>query len=123
MNEFNPQDVIEALGETALVPKNRAYNKFQVSKMFGDGYQFVLRTDTIEELVEAMRKAKPVLAELERPKQVAQTAVPQPQANSLTSICPIHNVEMEEKNGQYGPYFSHRVAEGWCNGRRIKPAT
>ena len=41
--------------------------------------------------------------------------------DDLTSICPIHGVEMEQKQGKYGPYWTHSKFEDevWfnCNGR------
>lgn len=42
---------------------------------------------------------------------------------ALSAICPLHQEEMEEKDGQYGPYFSHRTDDGYCNGKRVKPYT
>lgn len=36
---------------------------------------------------------------------------------SLTAMCSIHNTEMDEKDGKYGPFFSHRTEDGWCNGK------
>lgn len=41
--------------------------------------------------------------------------------NNLVGICPLHGVRMEEKDGQYGPYFSHKATDGYCNGRKITP--
>jgi len=35
--------------------------------------------------------------------------------------CPIHGVEMEAKNGKYGPFHSHKLENGsWCNGKAAK---
>ena len=40
----------------------------------------------------------------------------------MTAQCPLHAVEMEEKNGQYGIYYSHIVEnQGYCNGKKITP--
>lgn len=37
---------------------------------------------------------------------------------ALTANCPIHpNEIMTEKQGQYGPFFSHKTDDGWCNGK------
>src|SRR5689334_12042096 len=38
--------------------------------------------------------------------------------------CPIHpNEEMTQKDGQYGPFWSHRLADGtWCNGKPKRQA-
>lgn len=40
----------------------------------------------------------------------------------MNAICPLHNVGMIEKEGQYGPYFSHTIqGAGYCNGKKITP--
>lgn len=36
-------------------------------------------------------------------------------------ICQIHGIPMEQKIGQYGPYWSHTTADGYCNGTTVKP--
>lgn len=36
--------------------------------------------------------------------------------------CVIHGIAMEEKNGQYGIYYSHTIqGAGYCNGTKITP--
>lgn len=36
--------------------------------------------------------------------------------------CPLHNLTMQEKNGEYGVYHSHILKDvGFCNGKKIKP--
>ena len=40
----------------------------------------------------------------------------------MTAQCPIHNTEMQSKEGPYGVYYSHTVdGEGYCNGKKITP--
>lgn len=39
----------------------------------------------------------------------------------MIATCPIHNTSMEEKSGQFGTYFSHKTADGYCNGKKITP--
>lgn len=40
----------------------------------------------------------------------------------MTATCPLHQVEMQEKEGQYGPFYSHIVeGQGYCNGKKINP--
>lgn len=40
----------------------------------------------------------------------------------MTAICPIHSVEMIEKEGQFGAYYSHTIPDqGYCNGKKITP--
>jgi hypothetical protein len=39
----------------------------------------------------------------------------------MTADCPIHNVEMEQKEGQFGVYFSHNLPLGYCNGKKVTP--
>lgn len=37
-------------------------------------------------------------------------------------LCPIHQVEMIEKSGQFGTYYSHTIPDvGFCNGKKITP--
>ena len=34
----------------------------------------------------------------------------------------MHQVDMEEKDGQYGTYYSHTIQDvGYCNGKKITP--
>ncbi len=50
--------------------------------------------------------------------QKQKTAVNKP-VNYLESKCPIHGDMMQERAGQYGPYFSHKTADGkLCYGKR-----
>ena len=44
---------------------------------------------------------------------------------SETKRCPVHGENMFEKDGKFGPFFSHRTpdktyASGWCNGKPPK---
>lgn len=41
--------------------------------------------------------------------------------DNVTAVCPLHGVQMEEKTGQYGSFWSHRTPEGFCDGKKIKP--
>jgi len=34
--------------------------------------------------------------------------------------CAIHQVQMKERKGKYGPFYSHMTANGWCNGKKGK---
>jgi hypothetical protein len=41
--------------------------------------------------------------------------------DETTATCPIHNVEMEQKEGSYGTFWSHLLPNGsYCNGRQTK---
>jgi hypothetical protein len=31
--------------------------------------------------------------------------------------CQKHGVQMKERKGKYGPFYSHMTANGWCNGK------
>ena len=33
------------------------------------------------------------------------------------ALCPVLQIEMAERDGKYGKFFSHKDADGWCNGR------
>ena len=40
----------------------------------------------------------------------------------VQATCPIHNVELEAKTGQFGNYWSHTIPNvGFCDGKKIKP--
>jgi len=55
----------------------------------------------------AEEKPKKVKAE---PKEFSEDDPPS------AIMCPEHGVEMELKDGKWGPYYSHKIAEGkWCN--------
>lgn len=48
----------------------------------------------------------------------------------MNVTCPIHNVPMYEKEGQYGVFFSHKTDDpdyegqkGYCNGKKAKGTT
>ncbi len=103
--------------------EQKAYNKYQISKMI-DKWQVVIRTDDYKELVSAMEEMKPLIEqiekkELEKRAPEVHTGGSQP---ALTSICPTHNVEMQPKTGMYGTYWSHTIPEvGFCNGKKITP--
>lgn len=98
-------------------PKN--YNKFQISKMFGDGYQVVIRTDTYSELVEAMTDIQPMLESLGNVKPTQKQAV-QTETSNLNAMCKTHGVSMQaaisKKTGK--EYWFHKSPEGaMCFGK------
>ena len=36
----------------------------------------------------------------------------------MVGFCEIHQVQMAEREGKYGPFWSHKLPEGtWCNGK------
>jgi hypothetical protein len=48
---------------------------------------------------------------------------PEPEANSTPPAedwCSLHHVQMKERKGKYGPFYSHMTANGWCNGKKGK---
>src|SRR3989442_11466042 len=34
-------------------------------------------------------------------------------------LCPLHHQPMRERTGRYGKFYSHKTAQGWCQGRLI----
>jgi hypothetical protein len=44
-------------------------------------------------------------------------SVPTPPAEDW---CSIHQVQMKERKGKYGPFYSHMTPNGWCNGKKGK---
>ena len=62
------------------------------------------------------RSSPPPKPKKEAPKAPAPKAEPEEPDPPTTIMCPEHGVEMELKDGKWGPYYSHKVAEGkWCN--------
>jgi hypothetical protein len=45
-----------------------------------------------------------------------------PEANSTPpeDWCTVHHVQMKERKGKYGPFYSHMTPNGWCNGKKGK---
>lgn len=135
MNEIDIKDVEDALAEstpretfTDFVAKRTAasegFPKFQISKFLAGNrdYQVVIRTNDANELIQALKDIKPLVEQLEQ-KAGSTTSTPAPTyRDDLTSTCPIHNVPMEQKDGQYGMYWSHRIeGTGYCNGKKVTP--
>ena len=49
--------------------------------------------------------------------------VPDPESASTPPAedwCGIHQVQMKERKGKYGPFYSHMTPNGWCNGKTGK---
>ena len=32
-------------------------------------------------------------------------------------ICSLHHTPMTERNGKFGKFYSHKTAQGWCQGK------
>lgn len=102
-----------------------SFPKFQYS-IFTDGreVQFVIRANTFEELCELKKQLDTIL-----PKKAEKAVSQQPEEplrDMLDSTCPIHNVEMQQKTGKFGNFWSHFVqtptGNFWCDGKKLKPA-
>lgn len=61
-----PPEMITGYGQVTAPVSPKNYNPFQLSKMFGDGYQIVVRADTATELLTYMKDIKPFIEELEK---------------------------------------------------------
>jgi hypothetical protein len=123
MDEFNPQEAMAALDPQLGKPGTSAvFPKFQYSIFAGENKseQYVVRDNDFNDFKTAVKAVK---ANIELSKKVAQSfQTPQVYSDNLNAICPIHNVGMEQKNGQFGPYWSHRIeGAGYCNGKKITP--
>ncbi len=46
-----------------------------------------------------------------KPITVSQGPLPE------TKECPIHKVEMSLRQGKFGPFYSQKDGDGWCNGK------
>lgn len=97
----------------------KSYNKFQLSKMFGNNreYQVVIRTDDAQELIDALKQIKPFIQGIEG-EILGNEAHANP---GITTLCAVHNASMTEaiskKTGK--PYFSHRVDGKMCFGKGV----
>lgn len=56
-----------------------------------------------------------------RPITVSQATMPVTMPE--TKECPIHKVEMSLRDGKFGPFYSHRTTDGFCNGKIKKERT
>jgi hypothetical protein len=41
----------------------------------------------------------------------------EPEQGQPEGWCSKHGVQMKERKGKYGPFYSHMTANGWCNGK------
>lgn len=107
------------------------FPRFQMSKFIGKSrdYQIVIRTNSANDLRQAMNDIKPFIDGLEAREQDSQ---PQTQPNprtqhefslSLEATCKVHQCQMSEgvsrKTGK--PYWFHDTAEGRCFGKGVQP--
>lgn len=103
---------------------NEGFPKFQWSIFLPNGkdQQFVVRANTIEDLKTARNEVMAVIGQAVTTvvtQQVGNAApMTEAKAHGNTQQCPIHNVTMYEKNGQYGTFYSHKTESGYCNGRQ-----
>lgn len=126
--DFTPEDILDTLTDPER-PMNKNYNTFQISKMFGE-YQIVLRTDTKDEMLQALQDAKPIfdrIDELNEKKysvapsnnQVTVPHTPDVEDQLYVKLCPIHNVMTKKmisktKGTPYAGHFVH--GQGMCFG-------
>jgi hypothetical protein len=45
------------------------------------------------------------------------TAEPVQEPEAPEGWCEKHGVQMKQRQGQYGTWWSHQTAQGWCKGR------
>lgn len=87
---------------------------YQISKFLDDkrDYQVVIRTDDFQELLGAMKNIKPLVEAVEKKAvkpDVFEGGLPQ------TITCKDHKQEMRLRQGKFGPYYSHKWGDEWCN--------
>jgi hypothetical protein len=47
----------------------------------------------------------------------ARPAEDEPEQGQPEGWCRKHGVQMKERKGKYGPFYSHMTAHGWCHGK------
>lgn len=95
------------------------YKGFHIKKSWPENVSRVVLMSEVDDLIKAGFKpswnedTNKVQAPVVAP--VVQNSVD----TDLSSICPIHNVPMTQKDGKFGPFWSHKKPDGvWCNGRK-----
>lgn len=95
------------------------------------GEQYVVRAGTIQELETMIGEVKAVISK-SAPQQVENMPTADKRAidevmagNTSDELCPVHQVKMFKKTGQYGDFWTHgeKQADGsWknCNGKGFK---
>jgi hypothetical protein len=98
--------------------------KIQWSKFSPDrSEQFVIRTDTWEELIELKNKVIGVIPQSNAfPDDTGPVATPPEKVQASAKMCIIHNVEMKERKGKNGETFHSHARQTnnvweYCNGR------
>lgn len=107
------------------------YKGFHIKKSFGENVNRVTIIKEINDLIDAgfqpswnpdTNKASVVTPTAQTAPQATQV----PQTDDVSAICPIHNVTMTQREGQYGTFWSHSTGKDangktvWCNGRKAK---
>lgn len=90
----------------------KSYNKFQLSKMFGNNreYQVVIRTDDAQELIDALKQIKPFIQVIEgeidgtRPVTVSNDVVERHVQSVSGQVCQKCGAEMV-RNPKTGKMF------------------
>jgi len=102
------------------------FPKYQISKFHGQGreLQSVFRTNDEKEYKAQLKE----WLEVSKITPITPTSTPQstatPPSTMESKVCEIHGVAMYQKEGKFGPYFSHYDKEqGYCNGRGFKAKT
>lgn len=71
--------------------------------------QFVIRTDTFQELKDAKKEIDQIVNQRQA---VASTQPAQPpQTEEQVHTCPIHHVPLQRKEGQFGVFYSHYLGK------------
>ena len=96
---------VEAKAEAPALPEAPASANVHVT-LAGRKVQVTLRDSDEQRLLERLEALLQRFPAEEEPEQ----ALPE-------GWCSKHDVQMKERKGKYGPFYSHMTANGWCNGK------
>lgn len=93
------------------------YPRYQISKFLDDRrtYQVVVRSDTYKDLQEAMKQIKPWIDSKEKEREETKEGDAFLRNLPDKINCKEHGVPMYLRDGKFGPYYSHKQGDGWCN--------
>ena len=107
----------QAFERNRALPEAAFSVNFKVTGTDGIDYQFTTRAWTLQELMKNIADLKAKVANGHKAEKQGEVTT------TVSATCPIHNVQMDEKQGKYGAFWSHSLGKNtdgttkWCNGK------